>query len=161
MDFNDPTLWVAVGFIILIAGVYKPAKKALLGMLDGRIETIRRELDEAASLREEAQQTLADFQRKQRDAIRETDDMIARAEADAERLRMDGLEKLQVTMKRREQVAVDKIAQAEADALREIRERSVDIAIAATRNVIAARLDEEKSAALIDQSVRDLSSRLH
>ena len=161
MDFNDPTLWVAVGFIILVAGIYKPARKAVLGMLDGRIETIRRELDEAASLREEAQQTLAEFQRKQRDAVRETDDMIARAESDAERLRNEGLEKLKVTMKRREQVAVDKIAQAEADALREIRERSVDIAIAATRQVIATRLDEEKSAALIDQSVRDLSARLH
>ena len=82
MDWNDPTLWVAVGFVIFVAAAYKPAAKAVVKMLDGRADAIRRSLDEAASLREEAQQLLAEYQRKQRDAVKETEDMLSRARAE-------------------------------------------------------------------------------
>ena len=72
MDWNDPTLWVAVGFFIFVAAVFKVAKKTITGALDGRAEDIRNSLDQAAGLREEAQQLLAEYQRKQRDAVKET-----------------------------------------------------------------------------------------
>tara|TARA_R110000787_G_scaffold28862_2_gene78594 strand:+ start:922 stop:1407 length:486 start_codon:yes stop_codon:yes gene_type:complete len=161
MDWNDPTLWVAVGFVIFVAAAYKPAAKAVVKMLDGRADAIRRSLDEAASLREEAQQLLAEYQRKQRDAVKETEEMLSRARAEAARLAKDGAEKLEESVKRREQLALDKIAQAEADALREVRAMSVELAIAATRNLIAARMDPEKSGALVDDAISGLSQKLH
>lgn len=161
MNWSDPTLWVAVGFVLFVVGVYKPASKAVLGMLDGRAEEIRASLDEAASLREEAQQLLAEYQRKQRDAVKETEEMVSRARAEAARLAKDGAEKLEEAIKRREQLAVEKIAQAEADALREVRAMSVDIAIAATRDLIAEKMDAAKSSALVDDAIADLSQKLH
>ncbi len=161
MDWNDPTLWVAVGFVILVAAVFKPASKALTGMLDGRADAIRKSLDEAASLREEAQQLLAEYQRKQRDAVRETEDMLVRAREEASRISREGSEKLEEALKRREQLALEKIAQAEADALREVRSISVEVAIAATRELIAGKLDESKAGALVDESISALSARLH
>ncbi len=161
MDWNDPTFWVAVGFVIFVAAVFKAGSKALTRMLDSRAEDIKKSLDEAAGLREEAQQLLAEYQRKQRDAVKETEDMVARAREEANRIAREGAEKLEDALKRREQLAIEKIAQAEADALREVRSMSVEIAIAATRALIAGKMDEGKAAALIDESISDLSGRLH
>ena len=122
MDWFDPTLWVAVGFVIFVATVLwlKVAKK-ITDALDGRADAIRKSIDEAASLREEAQQLLAEYQRKQRDAVKETEEMVAHAREEAARLAKEGAKKLEETLKRRELLAVEKIAQAEADAIREVR----------------------------------------
>ena len=160
MDFNDPTLWVAVGFIVLVIGLFKPAKNTLLRALDERTENIRQSLDEAASLREEAQQLLAEYQRKQRDALKETDDIIRQAQAEAKRLEHEGEIELEKTLKRREQLALEKIAQAEVEAIREIRSLTVNIAVEATRSLIAGRLDEVRSNELVDQAIENLSENL-
>lgn len=161
MDWHDPTLWVAVGFVIFVAGVFKPAKKALTGKLDGRADAIRQNLDEATRLREEAQQLLAEYQRKQRDAVKETEEMVSRAREEAARLSKEGADKLEEAIKRREQLAIEKIAQAETDAIREVRAMSVEVAIAATRNLIAEKMDAGKSSSLVDDSIADLSQKLH
>ena len=161
MDWNDPTLWVAVGFFIFVAAVFKVAKKTITGALDGRAEDIRNSLDQAAGLREEAQQMLAEYQRKQRDAVKETEQMLAHARAEAERMAKEGAEKLEEALKRREQLAVEKIAQAETDAIREVRAISVDVAVAATRNLIASNMDAGKSGAMVDEAISDLSKKLH
>ncbi|MBT5647126.1 MAG: F0F1 ATP synthase subunit B [Rhodospirillaceae bacterium] len=161
MDWNDPTLWVAVGFFIFVAAVFKVAKKTITGALDGRAEDIRNSLDQAAGLREEAQQLLAEYQRKQRDAVKETEQMLAHARAEAERMAKEGAEKLEEALKRREQLAVEKIAQAETDAIREVRAISVDVAVAATRSLIASNMDAGKSGAMVDEAISDLSKKLH
>ncbi len=161
MDWNDPTLWVAVGFFIFVAAVFKVAKKTITGALDGRAEDIRNSLDQAAGLREEVQQLLAEYQRKQRDAVKETEQMLAHARAEAERMAKEGAEKLEEALKRREQLAVEKIAQAETDAIREVRAISVDVAVAATRSLIASNMDAGKSGAMVDEAISDLSKKLH
>ena len=161
MDWNDPTLWVAVGFFIFVAAVFKVAKKTITGALDGRAEDIRNSLDQAAGLREEAQQLLAEYQRKQRDAVKETEQMLAHARAEAERMANEGAEKLEEALKRREKLAVEKIAQAETDAIREVRAISVDVAVSATRSLIASNMDAGKSGAMVDEAISDLSKKLH
>ncbi|MDC3347217.1 F0F1 ATP synthase subunit B [bacterium] len=161
MDWNDPTLWVAVGFFIFVAAVFKVAKKTITGALDGRAEDIRNSLDQAAGLREEAQQLLAEYQRKQRDAVKETEQMLAHARAEAERMAKEGAEKLEEALKRREQLAVEKIAQAETDAIREVRAILVDVAVATTRSLIASNMDAGKSGAMVDEAISDLSKKLH
>ena len=156
MDLHDPNLWVAVGFVILVASVCRPAGRALAAMLDGRTEAIRKSLDEAASLREDAQRLRTEYQRKQRDAAKETAAMIERARADAERISKEGAAKIEESMKRRERAALEKIARAEAEALREVRAASIDIALAATRHLIASRMDQPMSDAMIDDAIANL-----
>ena len=73
----------------------------------------------------------------------------------------EGAEKLEEALKRREQLAIEKIAQAEADALREVRGLSVEVAVAATRSLIAERMDASRSGALVDEAISDLSQKLH
>ena len=159
--FQDPTFWCAIGFLILAVLAVVYGRKPILGAIDARVDAVKTSLDEAASLREEAQQLLAEYQRKQRDAVKETDAMVERAKEEAERIAKEGAENLEATLKRREELAMEKIAQAEADAVREVRAMSVEIAVDATRALIADKMDGSRADALVDEAISDLSQKLH
>ena len=158
---QDPTFWVAVGFLLLAVLAVIYVRKPILAMLDARVDAVKSSLDEAASLREEAQQLLAEYQRKQRDAVKETEAMVERAKEEAQRIAKEGAENLEATLKRREELAMEKIAQAEADAVREVRAMSVEIAVDATRTLIADKLEGSRADALVDEAISDLSQKLH
>ncbi len=153
--------WVAVGTVIFVAGIYRPVARAMGSALDARAAKIKATLDEAAKLCEDAQHLLAEYQRRQRDAVKETEEMLDRAREEAERLAAEAAAGLEAAIKRREQLARDKIAGAEAEALRQVRETAVDVAIAATRRLITERLDESRAGALIDSAVSELPRSLH
>jgi F-type H+-transporting ATPase subunit b len=70
-------------------------------------------------------------------------------------------EALQTGLKRREQMALDKIAQAEARAVEDVRNAAVDVALAATRDLIEKNLDADKSKALVEDAIQELPKRLH
>jgi F-type H+-transporting ATPase subunit b len=158
---GTPELWVAVGFIILVVAAAKPIGKALTGGLDARADRIRASLDDANKLREEAQHTLAEYQRKQRDAAKECEDLMARARDEAERAQRDAMAKLENSLARREKLALDKIAQAEAEAAQQVCNITVDVAIGATRKLIADRLDAAGAAQLADAAIAELPGKLH
>ncbi|MEK9930755.1 MAG: F0F1 ATP synthase subunit B, partial [Rhodospirillaceae bacterium] len=86
---NTPEFWVAVGFLILLAVLVKPAKKMIITSLDSRADKIRSSLDEAEKLREEAQHLLADYQRKQREAAKEIEALVANARSQTESMRSE------------------------------------------------------------------------
>jgi F-type H+-transporting ATPase subunit b len=158
---HSPEFWVAVGFVILVVAIAKPVGRAFGSMLDARSGRIKETLDEATRLREEAQHLLAEHQRKQRDAVRETEEMLARAKEEAERLAAEAVDNLEVALKRREEMAHDKIARAEAEALQQVRETAVDVAVAATRKLIADKLDQGRRDALVDEAISELPDKLH
>ncbi len=76
---QDPTFWVLVSFVIFVALVWKPGSKAVAQMLDDRAEKIRSDLEKAAKLREEAQALFAEYQKKQRDALKDAEAIVAAA----------------------------------------------------------------------------------
>ena len=100
--FADPEFWVAVAAAIFIAVVWKPARKALIGSLDERAARIRDELDEARRLRDEAEQLLAEYQRKQREAAAEAEAIIAHAREEAERIAAQSARDLEQALARRQ-----------------------------------------------------------
>jgi F-type H+-transporting ATPase subunit b len=158
---QTPDFWVAVGFLIFVAMVIKPAWKAISSGLDTRAEKIKASLDEAASLREEVQSLLADYQRRQRDATREVDEMLANAQAEAERTANEAAEALADSLKRREQLALDKIAQAEADAMLAVRNTAIDVAVSATQQILTEQLDATAATQLIDSAISEIPAKLH
>lgn len=161
--FADPTFWVAIAFIIFVALAIKPlgVHRQMFAALDKRGQRIGKEIEEAEALREEAQKLLADYKRKQRDAVKEAEEIVAHAKAEAGRLREQAQKDLEASLQRREQAAMEKIAQAEAQALQEIRNQAVDVALAATARLISDNLDQAKSASLVDEAIGDLSGKLN
>lgn len=158
--FGDPEFWVAVAAAIFIAVVWKPARQSLIGGLDARAAGIRAELDEARKLRAEAEQLLADYQRKEREAAQEAQAIVAHARNEAERIAAQAARDLEQSLARRQRLAEERIAQAEAKAVDEIRAAAVDVALAAAREVITAETDEERGGGLLDAAIAALPQRL-
>lgn len=159
--FEDTYTWTGLSLIILLLIVGRRGWATVTQMLDKRADTIRNELEEAQKLREEAQTALATYQRKQRDAMGEAEAIIAHARDEAERIRKDSMAAVEQTLERREGQAMDRIAQAEQQATAEVRGTAVDIAVAAAREVVAKQMSGKPASAMIDQSIADLSKRLH
>ena len=131
-----------------------------VGGRGARSDKSQGELDEAAQLREEAQTLLATYDRKQRDATKEAEDILAHAEAEAKRLAETAAQDLAEALKRREQLALEKIAQAEAQAIDQVRDAAVDLALKTTRELIVRNLDDNRAQALIDGAIKDLPQKL-
>ena len=159
--FHDPTFWVATAFVAFVVLTLKPIGKALTSALDNRADKIRQELEEAARLREEAQRMLAEYKRKQAEASKEAAELLEHTKTEAERLRSEAEADLAAALKRREQAAMEKIAQAEAKALQEVRNQAIDIAVAATGRLLAENVDDAKAAELVEGSIQDLKQKLH
>lgn len=159
--YADPTFWVAIALLLVIVAFARPVLRAITAGLDTRAAQIRTKLEEARKLREDAQALLAEYQRKQRDALGEAEDIIAHAKAEAERVRADAEVALEESIRRREQQAMERIANAEAEALRQVRNQAVDIAIAAAGRLLQDNLPAAKADALVDQTIQDLPAKLH
>ena len=157
---EDPEFWVVLAVLIFVIGVWKPARRAILGGLDARAVRIRDELDAARRLREEAERALAAYQQQQRQAAAEAEAMLAHAKDEAERVVAQAARNLEETLERRRRLAEERIAQEQAKALAEIRAVTVDVAISAARQVIIAELDERRGAALIDDAIASLPQQL-
>ncbi|MEJ1969608.1 MAG: ATP F0F1 synthase subunit B [Rhizomicrobium sp.] len=157
----DPEFWVAVGFVMVVGLLlYVGVPKMVAGLLDARAAGIKAELDEARRLREEAQAALAGFKARAASAEAEAQAIVTEAKAEAERFAADARAGLSQQIARRAQVAQDKIAQAEAAALAEIRHLAADAAAAAAEKLIAARMDEQRQAAFVESSLQEIRTNL-
>jgi F-type H+-transporting ATPase subunit b len=158
---HDPEFWVAIAFVIAVGLVIWKSSPMLTKSLDDRAAKIKTELDEAQRLREDAQRTLADYQRKQRDALREAEQIMALAKSEAERAAAQAARDLEAALQRRQSLALERIALAEAKARAEVRDTAVDVAIAAVRQMLAEQLDQQRKSKLIDDAIAELPQLLH
>ncbi|KZD12489.1 F0F1 ATP synthase subunit B family protein [Oceanibaculum pacificum] len=158
---HDTNFWVAVAFVIFVVLAYKPVMKQVGGALDARAERIRLQIEEAQQLREDAQALLATYKRKQRDALKEAEDIVAHARDEAKRTQERAAAELEASLKRREAQALEKIAQAEAKAVQEVREKAVDVAMIATRKLLADQLDAKAANSLVDDAIAQIPTKLH
>jgi F-type H+-transporting ATPase subunit b len=160
LDTNGPTFWVAVAFILFVGLMVWKARKALLGGLDARAVRIKGEIDEAQRLRDEAHALLAEYQKKQREALGEAQGMLKQAAEEAKRSKAKAETELEAALKRRERQALDRIAQAEAQAVSEVRNLAVDLAVAATQKILMEKLDPAKAEGLVSEAIAELPRRL-
>lgn len=158
---GNSTFWVLVAFLIFMYFAGRPAWRAIAAALDSRADSIRRELEEAQQLREDAQAALAQYQRKQRDALKEAEEILAHAREEAARIRAQAAAELESTLKRREAQAMDKIAQAEAQAVQQVRNLAVDVAMAATEQLLIRNMDKARNDQLVDAAIKELPGKLH
>ena len=160
--FATAEFWILACLVAFFAilGYFK-VHRTITASLDKRAADIAAELDEARRLREEAQQLLASYQRKQREAMKEAEDIISQAKAEAEQLAKETRANMEAQVERRTKLAEDKIAQAETQAVNDVRSAAAEVAIGAARRVIAQKVDAGADAKLIEKSIADLASKLH
>jgi F-type H+-transporting ATPase subunit b len=154
--------WVAVAFVIFAAVLaYLKAHKAVLKGIDDRRDRIKAELEEARRLKEEAQALLAGYQRKQQEIEREAAAIIASAKAEAERLAAEAEAKLQEFIARHTKMAQERIAQAEAQAVADVRSAAADAAVRAAETVLARNVKDKVADDLVAEGIAALRDELN
>lgn len=159
--FTNPETWVTFAFLfVVIFGGYKVVK-AISAALDKRAGKISNELDEAQRLREEAQELLAKYQAKQREALKEADEIRAHAKSEADRMLVNAKAELEASLKRREQQAMDRISNLEAQAVAEVRAHVAEIATQATLAMVTKNVTGAKADELVDIAISEIKGRLN
>jgi F-type H+-transporting ATPase subunit b len=160
--FHHAESWVLVAFILFIALlVYLKVPAKVTAMLDDRANKISSELAEAKRLREEAQALLAEYQKKRVDAERDAVNIIEQAKREAEAFAHEARAKLSETLDRRSRQAEQKIAQAEAQAVKEVRNIATDLAVAAAGHLIGSTAKGDVGNRLIEDGISQVKSKLN
>jgi F-type H+-transporting ATPase subunit b len=149
----DAEFWVALGYF----GVHKK----LIEALDHRRDRIKAELDEARRLRDEAQTLLAHYQQKQKEAESEAAAILTSAKADAERMAVEAEQKMNEFVARRTKMAEAKIAQAEVQALADVRAAATDAAVAAAERILKDTAKGKVAEDLLSRGIEDVKNKLN
>jgi F-type H+-transporting ATPase subunit b len=160
-ELQNPEFWVAVAIVVIAIAAFRPVMKKVGAGLDERAAKIRVQIEEARKLREDAQALLAQYQKKQREAMAEAEAIIAQAKTDAARMRTEAEADLANSIERRKQQALDRIAQSEAQALKDVRNTAVDVALAAAEKLIRENVGAAQQQALADKAIAELPKRLN
>jgi len=162
VSLGNTNFIVLISFLIFVGVLMYLKVPGMLGKkLDERAEGIQAELDEARSLREEAQTLLASYERKQKEVQEQADRIVAHAKEEAAVAAEDAKADLRDSIARRLQSAEDQIGSAEARAVREVRDQAVAIAIAAAKDVIAKQMSAAEGSKLIEDSISEVDAKLH
>jgi F-type H+-transporting ATPase subunit b len=157
-----PEAWVAIAFLCFLALLaYLGVHRKLIDSLDQRQARIKGDLDEAKRLREEAQALLADFERKGRAAESEAEAIIASAKAEAERLAAEAKSRMEDFVARRTKMAETKIAQAEAQALADVRSAAADAAVAAAEKILSTAAKGKVAEDLLAKGIEDVKKKFN
>jgi len=160
--FFEAETWVAIGFLffvglMLYVGVHRTIGKAL----DDRAARIKAELDEARKLRDEASALLAEYQRKRREAEGEAQEIVSGAKAEAERLAIEAKARIEEFVSRRTKMAETKIAQAEAQAVADVRAAAAEAAVSAAEKILTDTVKGKVADDLIARCISDVKAKLN
>jgi F-type H+-transporting ATPase subunit b len=158
----EAEFWVAVAFVIFVGVLgYFKVHKLLLKSIDDRRERIKAEFDEARRLKAEAEALLATYRRKQQEAEHEAQAIIAGAKTEAERLAAEAEAKIEEFVVRRTKMAESKIAQAEAQALADVRSAAAEVAAAAAKTILTRTVKDKVADDLLAKGIADLKGKLN
>jgi F-type H+-transporting ATPase subunit b len=160
--FLEAEFWVAVGFFLFIGVmVYYGIPKKVIDALDQRGARIKAELDDARRLRDEAEALLAEYKRKRQAAEVEAEQIIAGAREEAERVAAEAKARMEEFVARRSQVAQAKIAQAETQAVADVRAAAAEAAVAAAEKILTQSAKGEVADRLLADGIRDVKAKLN
>jgi len=159
---NEPETWVAIAFVIFVGILIKVGVPDMLfKSLDDRGARIKAELDEALKLRREAEGVLAEYRRKQGEAEKVAESIVLNARGEADRMAAEAKAKVEEFIARRTKMAETKIAQAEAQALADVRSAAADAAIAAAETILVKTTRGAAAEALVARGIGDLKAKLN
>jgi len=159
---SNTDLIVSIAFILFIGVLfYFKVPGMVTKMLDDRAAGIQSDIDEARSLREEAQTLLASYERKQQEVQAQADKIVAQAKVDAEAAADQARADLKTSIARRLAAAEDQISSAQASAVKEVRDTAAVVAVQAAEDVIAKQMTAESGNQLIDDAIAQVDAKLH
>ena len=152
----DATFWVAVSFFIFLGLlVYFDIPSKIKNILTLNIENIRKQIEEAEKLKDEANNLLSESEKKLSNAKTEIKTMTNKANDDMERLILKTNSEFHKIMENRKKGAEQRIAQMKQQALRDIKEASVKIALISVENLLRNSVDKNKLDKIYQDSIEE------
>jgi F-type H+-transporting ATPase subunit b len=153
---------VVVAFLIFVGILlYYKVPSTIGKMLDGRSASIKSDLDEARALRDEAQNLLASYERKQKDVQEQVNRIVSGAKEEAANAATAAKADIAASITRRLAAAQEQIASAEASAVKAVKDQAVIVAVAVAKDVLAAQMDAKSANGLVDDAIAVVADKLH
>lgn len=159
--YNTDLIVLAAFIIFCGILIYAKVPAKLTGFLDARGQSVQGELNDARRLREEALALYASFERKQTEVKEQAARIVEKAKSDAELAAIQIKADIEASITRRLKTAEDQIASAEAAAIRDVREKATNLAIAAAGDLIAQQIDASRNDVLVSRAIAAAQDRLH
>ncbi|MCF2525177.1 ATP F0F1 synthase subunit B [Bradyrhizobium sp. G127] len=158
----EAEFWVAIAFLILM-GVfgYFGVHRTILTALDHRRDRIQKELDDARRLKDEAAKLVEEYRARRASAEREAQDIVTSAKAEAERIAAEAKAKMEDFVARRTKTAESKIAQAENQAIADVRAAAAEAAVTAASSIMAQSVKGSVADDLIAKGIQDVRGKLN
>jgi len=157
----DATFWVAISFFIFLGIlIYLKVPQKINNLLTDKINEIKKELNEAERLKIEAKDLLSNYENKIDKSKKETQDIINLAKEDTEKNILEKTNKFHQLIENKKKNAEQKIIQMKENALKDIKNISVNISIEAVKHLIKNSIDENKIAKLYTKSLEQTKTSL-
>lgn len=158
---ENPVFWVSLSTLFVTGALIKILTPVVTKAMDKRAAEISEELERAVALREEAQVILAQYQKKQRESLKEAEEIVQKANLEARRITREAEQDMEEQLKKRMKLAMDKIEQAERQALQEVQNRIIDVTVAASRSLVDSKLTDKAREELIASATNDVQKKMH
>ena len=157
----DATFFVALSFVLFVVFViWAGLPSTIIKSLDDRSEQIKKELDEARILHEEAQKLLAAEKRKLEQCDAEVEEILKQASEQASLITEKSNNLLKEEIQRKQKQADLKIAQARDEAIREVKDKASELSLIIAKEYLKENIDDNVASDLIDKSISDLKGNL-
>ena len=154
--FTDPQFWVAVAFLIFVIAIFKPVRKILILSLDAKINEIKKNIDEAENLKDDAGSTLTEIKKRQNEVELEIKDIHSNSKDKIKILESQAQIKLSEQNLKKELLSKAKIEQMVRDTNLILQQYITQTAINASIKILEQKLNNEEKQKLINQSVKEL-----
>lgn len=152
----DALVWYTLSLLIFFGLFYWKGRRPVLAWIDGEIAKVRVEFEQAKKLRGEADAALVSVRARQQAVTKEAEAIIAHAQEQAAQMQGAAMETLRHVLRRREQLAMDRIALAETEAVNAVRRAVIDKAVAAAKATLATQLDAALIERLANQAIAEV-----
>ena len=152
----DATFWVAISFLIFIVLlVYFKIPSKVKNILDENINQIKKQVEESEKLKEEAKQQLAEYEKRIGDSKSEVNKMIKDANDQAEKNVIKSNEIFHKLLEVRKKNTDEKIKQLKNQAIKDIKNASINIAFESVEKLLINSLDKTKLDKIYSQSIQE------
>ena len=157
----DATFWVAISFVIFFGAlIYLKVPQNVNNLLNKLIVDIKNEIDESEKLRKESKKLLDEAQEKLNTAKIESNKILNQAKDDADRLIIEMNDKFHKSTEIKKSLAQSKINQMKEAALKEIKDKSINIAVNSVKKIILTTVDKTKLDNLFEKNLEETKSEL-
>ena len=157
----DATFWVAVSFFIFFGVlIYLKVPGKINEVLANMITGIKKEIDESEKLRAETKSMLDQAQKKLNTADKEVNKILKQAKDDSEKLVLEMNEKFHNSSEIKRNAAQQKIRQMKENAIKDIKNKSIKIAVESVKKIISTSVDKSKLDNLFDKNLEETKAEL-